>query len=162
MDEERAVCGNCGRALESDARFCSHCGWPAPRPEEPMWGDADTEVLRRAFDRDEQGELEHGQGARHPRVSVLRSDGLMLFTVDVPHDRPLSIGRGSDQDIRLLDLTVSRAHAVIQPVEGRFVIRDMGSTNATLLNGEPIGEQQVLFDGAEIRIGTHTLVFQDG
>lgn len=68
------------------------------------------------------------------------------------------LGRGSDVDIRIDDPGASRSHCEIvlgDPV----VIRDLGSTNGTLVDGEAISETEIT-DGAEIQIGTTVLVFR--
>lgn len=45
------------------------------------------------------------------------------------------LGRDKTADIPVKDALVSRQHAAIQYEEGRFLLKDMGSTNGTLLNG---------------------------
>lgn len=70
------------------------------------------------------------------------------------------LGRGSECDIRVEDPGVSRNHCEIvigQPV----VLRDLDSTNGTLINGERITTVD-LTDGTEIQLGGTTLVFRSG
>ena len=52
----------------------------------------------------------------------------------------VSIGRAHSNDVRLLNPArlVSRQHAEIRREEGEFWIVDLGSKNATLLNGQRI------------------------
>jgi hypothetical protein len=45
------------------------------------------------------------------------------------------IGRSDDVDLRLDDISVSRHHAVIQYVDGRWMVTDQGSRNGTWING---------------------------
>ena len=53
---------------------------------------------------------------------------------------PLVIGRDvSDAQIAIGDDSISRRHAVIENLNGQIVIRDLGSTNGTKLNGREIG-----------------------
>jgi len=62
------------------------------------------------------------------------------------------LGRG-DVEIRLEDPFASSRHARISR-EGRvLVIEDLGSTNGTYLNEEPLSGPQPLYDGDRIRIG---------
>ena len=62
------------------------------------------------------------------------------------------LGRG-DVEISLEDPFASSRHARISR-EGRvLVIEDLGSTNGTYLNEEPLSGPQPLYDGDRIRIG---------
>ncbi len=53
-------------------------------------------------------------------------------------DGELSIGRGADVSVMLNDPSVSRRHASIAVVDGVPVLRDLGSTNGTFVNGERV------------------------
>ncbi len=69
------------------------------------------------------------------------------------------IGRGQDCDLQVSDQGVSRRHVDIQ-YDGRYaVVYDLGSTNGTSVNGQPIGSHQ-LRHGDVIRIGHSQLVYQ--
>ena len=69
------------------------------------------------------------------------------------------LGRGEDADIRIPDVGVSRRHARIA-FDGRAaVLTDLGSTNGTLVNDQPVGEQ-LLRAGDRIQLGATTLVYQ--
>jgi general secretion pathway protein E len=68
-------------------------------------------------------------------------------------DRPVRIGRHPGNTIVLKDEEASRYHCVIEPVEGRFRIRDLGSRNGTKVNrqrvtDEPLGHGDVVQVGA--------------
>jgi hypothetical protein len=45
------------------------------------------------------------------------------------------IGRAEDVDLRLDDISVSRRHALMAFVDGRWVLTDLGSRNGTWING---------------------------
>ena len=68
------------------------------------------------------------------------------------------IGRGADADIRIDDPGVSRHHAEIR-IGSDVILRDLGSTNGTYVNGTLIAEQP-LRDGAVITIGSTNLTFR--
>jgi len=68
------------------------------------------------------------------------------------------LGRGADADIRIDDPGVSRHHADIL-VGTDTVLRDLGSTNGTYVNGMQISEV-VLRDGATIRLGSTSMTFR--
>jgi len=73
--------------------------------------------------------------------------------------KQITIGRLPENDIVIDNLSVSRQHAVIHAVRSGHVIRDLGSKNGTLLNGEKV-EQCELCGGDTIQIGKYEIVFQ--
>ena len=88
----------------------------------------------------------------HPRLVI----GPASYPLTKSHTR---IGRGANADIPLDDTGVSRAHADIVlglPV----VVRDLASTNGTLVDGRRISEAP-LHDGALIQIGSTTITYRD-
>ena len=72
----------------------------------------------------------------------------------------LRIGRAPDNDIPLKDSTVSRYHARIIADERGLMLRDLESTNGVYLSDKRIEGDALLFDGAEIRIGSTRMVFE--
>jgi hypothetical protein len=63
-----------------------------------------------------------------------------------------TLGRG-DVEIRLEDPFASSRHARIERQGGVLVLEDLGSTNGTYLNDEPLRGIQPLHHGDRIRIG---------
>ena len=74
-----------------------------------------------------------------------------------PNDPRITIGR-EGTDIVLDNPQVSRQHALIERVNGRHVLRDIGSTNGTFVNGQRI-TQHLLSRGDVIQIGAFKLVY---
>ena len=70
----------------------------------------------------------------------------------------VSIGRAPDNDVVVGDPATSGHHGRIEMRAGSFWISDLGSTNGTLVNGEPVIEKQ-LSDGDTIAIGQNMLRF---
>jgi len=71
----------------------------------------------------------------------------------------LAIGRLENQEIMLSDASISRRHAEIQFTEEGWVVRDLGSTNGTFLNGVRVGRaDQKVRKGDMIQFGNCTLV----
>ncbi|MEW6321378.1 MAG: SpoIIE family protein phosphatase [Acidobacteriota bacterium] len=71
----------------------------------------------------------------------------------IPLDRPcLTIGRRTENDLRLVGGDVSRDHAEIALVDGAWRIRDRGSRYGTFVNGSPITDH-VLANGDQIQFG---------
>ena len=73
-------------------------------------------------------------------------------------EKPLFVGRSSEKDICLRDLTVSNTHAKFLKEGGRWKLKDLGSTNGSFLNGEPVTEK-ILNDQDEVQIGNTTITF---
>lgn len=69
------------------------------------------------------------------------------------------LGRGTDCDLRMVDPGVSRHHCELRVEDGQVVLADLGSTNGTLVNGQPM-RHVVLTDGTSVTLGRTTLIFQ--
>ncbi|MBK9710212.1 MAG: FHA domain-containing protein [Kouleothrix sp.] len=74
-----------------------------------------------------------------------------------PNDPQITIGR-EGSDIVLDNPQVSRNHAAIERANGRHLLRDVGSTNGTFVNGQRI-TQHTLSPGDVIQIGAFKLVY---
>ncbi len=72
-------------------------------------------------------------------------------------NRPLSVGRDPSRDIQILDLKVSRKHAVIRPSDTCHAIAPTKAMNGLLINGESIDNETVLKEGDEIHLGDTVL-----
>jgi hypothetical protein len=70
------------------------------------------------------------------------------------------LGRGDQVDIRLEDSFASTSHARLVPQGDVVVLEDLGSTNGTYLNGEPLRGPQPLHVGDRIRIGDSEFTFE--
>lgn len=96
---------------------------------------------------------------------------LLLRSIDgKPREYVLSpgrttIGRRSDNDIVVADLSASRVHAEIwyTPEDNQLTIYDLGSTNGTYINRERLTAPRKLAVKDVIRIGQHlmTVTYQD-
>lgn len=72
-------------------------------------------------------------------------------TVDIPLGT-LKVGRDPESDLIIAVASVSRHHCEIVNEENRLILRDKGSGNGTLVNGQKV-QEQVLDAGDEIQIG---------
>lgn len=70
----------------------------------------------------------------------------------------INIGRRLDNHIVIDDPRVSRNHAQLRAIQGRFVLFDLNSTGGTLVNGQPI-QQTILYPGDVISLAGVTLIF---
>ena len=68
------------------------------------------------------------------------------------------IGRGSDADITIADAGTSRKHVEILWDGERAMVRDMNSTNGTMLNGRKVTEAALVPDST-VTIGRTDIVF---
>ena len=67
------------------------------------------------------------------------------------------IGRGDQAEIQIEDTGISRLHCAII-LGSETTIRDLGSTNGTVVDGRTISET-VILDGTIIKIGSTTLTY---
>jgi hypothetical protein len=65
----------------------------------------------------------------------------------------LAIGRAPDSELNLNHPTVSRLHAGIRKLGGRFYIFHLSPSNSTMLNGNLVHEKAALADGDVVQIG---------
>jgi pSer/pThr/pTyr-binding forkhead associated (FHA) protein len=87
--------------------------------------------------------------------STLVGEGERVFVLE---DRPVTIGRGEECDIVLLEQAASREHARVEPTDDGFAIVDLGSVGGVFVGGRRV-KRQVLSDGDAIAIGDTTLTF---
>ncbi len=76
----------------------------------------------------------------------------------IPLDRPLTVGRDASSILAIADLALSRRHCALEPVDGRVVLRDLGSRNGCFVNSRPV-MVHTLQDGDRIRIGDSALLY---
>jgi pSer/pThr/pTyr-binding forkhead associated (FHA) protein len=154
------ICASCGHRNTEGGAFCASCGARlsgasgdevtaaiAPIATPP---DTDDDDIGLAI-----ADLEAGAAVlvvrRGPNVGE-------RFALDREVTRA---GRHPDSDIFLDDITVSRRHAEVHRLDGRYTLRDTGSLNGTYLNRERIDDAP-LVSGDEVQIGKYRLVFLSG
>ncbi|MBB1088989.1 GGDEF domain-containing protein [Lysobacter sp. SG-8] len=71
---------------------------------------------------------------------------------------PLLIGRAQEADLCLPGKSVSRRHCEIRQSGEDYLLRDLGATNTTRLNEQPVDEA-VLADGDHVTVGETILKF---
>lgn len=102
---------------------------------------------------------EGGAPDQPPSGAFLLVGGRQLFPIRAAKS---TIGRRLDNDIVLEDPHVSRRHAEIRLDQNRYVVRDIGSTVGTMVNGRPI-QQHALTPGDVIVIAGIQLIYgEDG
>ena len=89
----------------------------------------------------------------------------ILFGIDVNRAFELGavdsyIGRSRDNEIPMMgDLCLSRRHAVITRVNGSYYLRDLRSSNGTVVNGTKVQGCVMLNPGDEIFLGRSMFLF---
>lgn len=95
------------------------------------------------------------------RPMLMRLDGTELGELFPLEPSEVVIGRGPECGIRVHDDSVSHVHASISGGNGVWHVKDLGSSNGTVLNGRRAMEPQQLHDGAVIRLAPGvSFVFQ--
>jgi pSer/pThr/pTyr-binding forkhead associated (FHA) protein len=91
-----------------------------------------------------------------PRL-VLSLDGVVLREVNLTKDRT-TIGRRSHNDLVIDNLAVSGEHAVMIMSGNDVYLEDLGSTNGTTVNGQPI-KKHLLQHADTVEIGKYRIRF---
>jgi adenylate cyclase len=87
------------------------------------------------------------------RITVIGPEGQKEWVLQAHN----SVGRHPNNTVQVLDRIVSKEHCHIDLVNGRYVLRDLGSLNGTYVNGERVHERP-LFTGDEITMGSTRIV----
>lgn len=153
----RTRCAKCGGAIDIDNPG------GATLPPEPEPG-ADTRrapvaaarphAERTGHDLEKMGVLEL---PRDRRFSIAIIQGPAIGSTFLLEKVKTTVGR-SGCDINLDDAEASRQHVAIEVFGDHAVVRDLGSTNGTFVDGERI-TTRVLENLTEFRIGSHVLMF---
>ncbi len=88
---------------------------------------------------------------------ILSLEGSVIREMNLDKER-VTIGRKPQNDIQIENLAVSSEHARIVTILNDSFLEDMGSTNGTLVNGNPI-KKHILQNNDVIEIGKYTLKF---
>jgi pSer/pThr/pTyr-binding forkhead associated (FHA) protein len=96
-------------------------------------------------------------GAGYPAKLTFESGPFAGRIVALPNQM-VTVGRAPDNEVVVGDPATSGRHGRIEVRGGAFWISDLGSTNGTLVNGEPVIEKQ-LGHGDLIAIGANTIRF---
>jgi pSer/pThr/pTyr-binding forkhead associated (FHA) protein len=104
---------------------------------------------------------EQGEDLMTPRLIEPGSDGKVAREIQLLSDEFL-MGRGTDCDLRLHDVGVSRHHCLIRRRAQESTLVDLGSSNGTFVNGSRVVSQVALQPGDEIRLGEARYFFDDG
>ena len=89
---------------------------------------------------------------------VVRRGALEGMQFALTGAQKISIGRSSDSQVFLDDVTVSRKHAVVELLGSAWTLSDAGSLNGTYVNKHRVSTT-ALNNGDEVQIGKFRFVF---
>ena len=92
-------------------------------------------------------------------ASLLVVRGANVGTHYLIREAKQRLGRDSHCEVHLEDSEASRTHAEIEFVDGEFVLRDLGSSNGTFVNGNRITEHTLRI-GDRVQIGKRLMLFR--
>jgi pSer/pThr/pTyr-binding forkhead associated (FHA) protein len=90
-----------------------------------------------------------------PQNAFLIIDGRKVFPLN---GLVINIGRRLENQLAIDDPRVSRTHAQLRAIKGRYVIFDLNSTGGTFINGQRTS-QSILYPGDVISLAGFSLVF---
>ncbi len=90
---------------------------------------------------------------------ILSLDGQLIKEFTLSKERT-TIGRKPHNDIQIDNLAVSGEHAIIMTILNDSFLEDLGSTNGTLVNGQPV-KKHFLQSSDTIEIGKYKLKYMN-
>ena len=75
-----------------------------------------------------------------------------MSTFPLREGSDIVVGRDEPADLAVADASLSRVHARFEVRDGAVFVEDLGSTNGTRVNGEPVTRQRVRA-GDEVLLG---------
>lgn len=141
-------CPVCQASVQANDTSCPQCGFKLLGTTEKF----------APLPLDEQENARAQSGGRAKALRVLRGPqaGVSYHLTD---DK-LTIGRSPQCSIFLNDMTVSRAHAILEREGDCYVITDQKSFNGVWINNQNV-ETKALSPGDIIQIGTFCLVYEE-
>ena len=106
-------------------------------------------------------EQQEGDQATVPREVAFMA--IQLVSQHDPENTRMSVGRTAACDIQIDDVTVSRGHAMVERRGEDYLIRDLGSTVSSSINGQLLepGKDHRLSPGERVSFGTVDFTFLD-
>ncbi|MCL1841532.1 MAG: FHA domain-containing protein [Propionibacteriaceae bacterium] len=157
-------CSDCGFQNPAGSRFCSQCG--ARLPEELHTGDT-THVIALVEDEPRHPDMNSDLAAALKAVPA--GAALLVCTRGgIAEERYLldaevtTVGRATECDIFLDDITVSRHHAKFLLHDGEVTVEDGGSLNGTYVNRTLVDGSALLHAGDEVQIGKFKMMLYVG
>lgn len=142
-------CPVCGGSVTADDAACPSCGFKLLGATQ-RFSPITTETSASAPDAASSRRRAHLRVIRGPQPEVVFELGA----------EPMTIGRNPQCDVFLNDMTVSRAHAVIEPRGTGFAVTDTDSFNGVWVNNVSV-ESAPLHSGDVLQIGVFCLAYEE-
>jgi FHA domain len=156
----REPCPACGAPRSGEDRYCESCGHDslAPPPAPSAW-EAIVTADRVQFDRLAVDGVSFPADYGERRFALADGENRIGRSRGRPDERAPEI----DLAPAPVDPGVSRLHAMLERrPDGGIVVRDLGSTNGTLVNDDPTPIDPhtaiALADGDRVRVGAWTTI----
>lgn len=114
-----------------------------------------VEPMAETKDMKNEAETDDGENGTIPESAFLIIEGIKVFPLK---QGVVNIGRRLDNTLVIDDPRVSRNHAQLRAIKGRFVLFDLNSTGGTFVNGQR-ASQSVLYPGDVISLAGVALIF---
>lgn len=159
-------CSRCGREVDPQANFCSHCGERIVAVDGHAAEVAGDSTRMIPVVTEVTGTLELGPDDL-AAVSALPMEHALLIVERGPgagaryllDNDEVTVGRHPDSDIFLDDITVSRHHVKFTKQDQNWFVEDQNSLNGTYVNRTLVDGQAQLRQGDEVQIGKFRMIF---
>ena len=150
-------CNQCGHRNPPESGFCSSCGGVLDHVDDHTITIAKVDPLQDAPGPDDDVVVNLKDLSSSSASLVVRNgpQAGVALTID---DDLTRLGRATDCEISLDDITVSRWHAEILRDGDNYRVRDAGSLNGTYVNNKRVDES-ALHQGDELQVGKFRMVF---
>ncbi|HSA58197.1 MAG TPA: GGDEF domain-containing protein [bacterium] len=98
-----------------------------------------------------------GDKEKDKHFYIIFLSGPLMGKMHLLEEGTIVLGRVGEVDIPINDLGISRKHCEILFHKGQAVLKDLGSTNGTFLNGKRVTEAE-LREGDKIQISSSTIL----
>jgi two-component system cell cycle response regulator len=99
----------------------------------------------------------NGDKEKERHFYIIFLSGPLMGKMHLLEEGTITLGRVGEVDIPINDLGISRKHCEILFHKDQAVLRDLGSTNGTFLNGKRVTEAE-LREGDKIQISSSTIL----
>jgi hypothetical protein len=122
----------------------------------------ESRVEASRFSRDDRTSLRPMVQLRKAAPVAMDFGDLLVATLPPPDaagEMVLVIGRMPDCDLVVEDPAISKHHASVSWADGVGVLRELGSSNGTYINGHRMRDSWTLRDGDALRFGESHFIF---
>jgi hypothetical protein len=159
-ESERDRGGGCNRAPRG-SKLCHHIRWRARGPVHANDEMTNSNASTFRLDKSAMSRLDPSTHDAVENAYLLVFEGASSRAEHLPLDGDVVIGRGDGAQVRLVDKSVSRAHARISMRGGRAEIVDLASQNGTKVNGERIVDARPVLSG-DVISSSRSMAFAAG